>query len=119
MNRKVDIAVALLKQDLSGDTSLTKLAQSVNLSVSHLRSMFKAETGLSFRQYLKSLRMREAKLLLKTTLLSVKEIRISVGISDDSHFTRDFKQAYGVTPTRYRALHLNASAVMNNRRKAK
>jgi transcriptional regulator GlxA family with amidase domain len=56
-------------------------------------------------QYLKSVRVSQAKELLETTLLSVKEIRAQLGISDESHFVRDFKKAYGLAPLQYRFRH--------------
>jgi len=51
---------------------------------------------------LKSLRMQQAGILLTTTFLSVKEIARRVGLTDESHFVRDFKRIYGVTPSEYR-----------------
>jgi AraC-like DNA-binding protein len=46
--------------------------------------------------------MERAKILLETTFLSVKEIMTEVGVSDESHFVRDFKSVYGVSPARFR-----------------
>jgi len=46
--------------------------------------------------------MRSAALMLRTTFFSVKEILQQVGISSNSHFVRDFRKAYGLTPTAYR-----------------
>ena len=54
-------------------------------------------------QYLKALRMQTACELLETTDLSIKQIMLGVGIRDESHFVRDFKRKYGMTPTQYRA----------------
>jgi AraC-like DNA-binding protein len=53
-------------------------------------------------KYLKTLRMRQAATLLTTTFLSVKEIVRRVGLTDESHFVRDFKRLYGRTPSEYR-----------------
>jgi hypothetical protein len=39
--------------------------------------------------------LRKAKELLETTFLSVKEVIAAVGISDLSHFVRDYKERYG------------------------
>jgi len=82
-----------------------EIARAVNLSLAHLRYLFKAETGMSPAQYLRSLRMKEASRLLETTFLSVKEVMHRIGVSDESHFTRDFKKVYGMTPAQYRAHH--------------
>jgi transcriptional regulator GlxA family with amidase domain len=53
-------------------------------------------------QYLIELRLRTALKLLETTTLSVKEIMHKVGVSDQSHFTRDFKKHCRLTPAQYR-----------------
>lgn len=59
-------------------------------------------------QYLSSLRLERARYLLQATFLSVTEITRRIGAQDDSHFVRDFKKAYGETPTRYRKRRLGA-----------
>lgn len=82
--------------------TLEEMSQAVNLSPSRLRSLFKVETGMSPTEYLKDLRLARARELLETTFLQVKEIRIKVGIPDQSNFVRDFKRKYGVSPTEYR-----------------
>ena len=46
--------------------------------------------------------MERAKELLETSFLSVKEIAHRVGLNDESHFVRDFKMIYGLTPISYR-----------------
>jgi AraC-like DNA-binding protein len=46
--------------------------------------------------------MQHARVLLETTHLRVKEAMNQVGISDSSHFARDFKKLYGISPTSYR-----------------
>ena len=58
--------------------------------------------------YLRSLRMERARGLLESSFLSVKEIAHEVGINEASHFVRDFKIIYGVTPTHHR-MHFHRS----------
>jgi len=93
-----------MRDNLNRDLPLSAIAQSVNLSVWRLCHIFKSETGLSPINYLRTLRMERARVLLETSFLSIKEIAHEVGINDGSHFVRDFKLIYGVTPTRYRML---------------
>lgn len=97
-----------MRDNLRLELSLTGLAHSVNLSVWRLSHVFRAEVGMSPIQYLKVLRIEKAKHLLETSFLSVKEITHIVGLKDESHFVRDFKKAYGVSPTPYR-LSLNGA----------
>jgi len=46
--------------------------------------------------------MQTAKQLLETTFFSVKEIGTLAGFNDGSHFVRNFKRLYGVTPSEHR-----------------
>ena len=48
-----------------------------------------------------------AHLLLSDLSLSTKEIGVCSGFYEDSTFRRNFKKYYGVTPTGYRALHVD------------
>lgn len=103
MDQRVLIAVRLIQKELSRPLTLKEMAQAVSLSSSHLRALFKADTGMTPAQYQKKLRLSEAQRLLETTFLNIREILVRVGINDESHFIRDFKRAYGSTPIRYRA----------------
>ena len=102
MDQRVETVIRLIEEDLSRSLPLGGLAAAVNLSPSRLHQIFRNATGISPSKYLKARRLAEAKRLLETTFLSVKEIRLRVGIDDESHFTRDFRGAYGCTPTEYR-----------------
>ena len=81
---------------------MSEMAQVVNLSPSRLRYLFKREMGIAPGHYLRTLRLEQAKKLLETTFLSVKEIITSIGVHDQSHFIREFKKLYGLTPAQYR-----------------
>jgi transcriptional regulator GlxA family with amidase domain len=102
MDQRVLTVIALMKHDPRQALPLSRLAQSVNLSTTRLWYLFKAETGSPPGRYLKTLRMQDATTLLADTFLSVKEIIARVGFTDESHFVKDFKRIYGVTPTEYR-----------------
>jgi AraC-like DNA-binding protein len=53
--------------------------------------------------------MQRAKALLEETLFSVKEVMVKVGFNDASHFVRDFRNQYGLTPKKYRSRYRNGS----------
>jgi transcriptional regulator GlxA family with amidase domain len=102
MDQRVLTVIALMKHDPRQSLTLSRLAQTVNLSPTRLCYLFKAETGTPPARYLRALRMQDATRLLVDTFLSVKEIIARVGFTDESHFVKNFKRIYGVTPTEYR-----------------
>ena len=104
MERRVLRVVRLIQENLSRKVTLKEMAQAVSLSSSHLRALFKTDTGMTPAQYQKKLRLSEAQRLLETTFLNIREILVRVGINDESHFIRDFKRAYGSTPIQYRVM---------------
>ena len=109
MDPRVQLIITLMKEELHRDLTLNGLAQTVNLSLPYLHHLFKAETGTTPWLYLHSLRLEKARELLVTTMLSVKQIMIRVGMKDKSHFGREFKKTYGQSPGQYRmAARLNS-----------
>jgi AraC-like DNA-binding protein len=102
MAERVRRVIELMESDPSRTFTLGKMAESVNLSAPYFCYLFKTITGVPPAKYLKSLRMQQAASLLTTTFLSVKEVVRRVGLTDESHFVRDFKRVYGVTPSEYR-----------------
>jgi transcriptional regulator GlxA family with amidase domain len=120
MDQRIERVIALMNDDLRRGFRLSKMAQSVNLSPTRLSYLFKSETGTPPARYLRTLRMNDAAMLLASTFLTVKEIKVRVGFSDESHFVRYFKRTYGMTPTEYRRLNLvagEARATHRNTRK--
>src|SRR5262252_8687969 len=103
MDQRVETAILDMERQLNRQLSLADIAQSVNLSLSRFRHLFKMETGTTPAQYLKTLRMRRAKELVETTFLNMKQIMCRIGIRDKRHFAKDFERTYGLTPTQYRA----------------
>jgi AraC family transcriptional regulator of arabinose operon len=103
MDRRIKTAVLLIHQNPQRPPSKKELCRLVNLSSSRFHELFKAETRKCPAFYVKSRRMGVAKVLLETTFLSVKEVAAKAGFNDLSHFVRDFKKCYGLTPRHYRA----------------
>jgi AraC family transcriptional regulator of arabinose operon len=103
MDQRTHVVITYMQNDLRHGYTLCAMARLVNLSPSRLRHLFKSDTNMTPTQYLHALRMQEARQLLETTWLRIKEIGNMVGIAGQSHFAREFKRFYGFTPTVYRA----------------
>ena len=103
MDQRVQAVLDLLGESISSKPAVEQLADAVNLSPSHLRRLFKTETGIPLNQYLKSLRLEKSKELMEHTFMNMKQIMFAVGVKDKSQFARDFKKLTGFTPTQYTA----------------
>ncbi len=110
MDLRVQKIQQMMRDNLHRELSLGKFACSVNLSVWRFCHIFRSEVGMSPIKYLRFLRMERAKQLLESSFLSIKEIGHLVGLHDESHFVRDFKKAYGLSPKCYRTLFINGQS---------
>jgi len=100
----VEIAKNYIKENFSKEISLDEISQEVNISPYYFSKLFKEETGETFIEYVTAIRIEEAKNLLNSSRLSMKEICSQVGYSDPNYFSRIFKKTVGVTPTEYKEL---------------
>ncbi|HET6936676.1 MAG TPA: AraC family transcriptional regulator [Candidatus Angelobacter sp.] len=99
---RITFATRFLINNFASRDVLLKVALRLNLSSSRFRHLFKREMSVSPARYLKEVRLQQAKYLLETSALSVKEVMAAVGMSDFSHFVRDFKEMYGLSPLNLR-----------------
>jgi len=102
MDRRIEAAIKIIHTEVHRNIPVSELAERVRLSIGHFIRLFKAETSLSPKQYARCVRMKQAEALLDNSFLSVKEIAVSVGIGDRSHFSRDFKRLHGQPPKHFR-----------------
>jgi AraC family transcriptional regulator len=95
--------VEYIEEHLDGCPTLEQLAAAARLSVHHFARQFRAATGLPPHQYVILRRVERARQLLQAgTNLSLAEVALHVGFSDQSQFCRHFKRLVGVTPGRFR-----------------
>ena len=80
--------------------SLEELAGVVGLSKYHLARVFARETGLPPHTYQQRLRLARALPLLRQGALA-GEVAYELGYADQAHFSRTFKESFGLTPRAY------------------
>lgn len=104
--KSINKATAFIKyyinQNYRDSLTLDTLAEVGHLNKYYLAHTFKNDMGISPIEYLNSIRIREAKILLDTTDYNISEIAALTGFSSQSFFTQAFKRATHVTPTSYR-----------------
>jgi AraC-like DNA-binding protein len=82
--------------------NLSRLADHLFVSPSHISRLFHKETGATISDYVTARRLREACLLLAATELSVQEIARRIGLTSGPYFGRLFKKQFDATPLQYR-----------------
>ena len=110
-DRRVQVVKILIEDNFHLRLDLSDMAKAVNLSPWRLAHLFKAEVGISPLRYLALVRLQRARQYLETGFLTVREIAISVGIPNPSHFTRSFKAAYGSSPVQHRNTHFRITGL--------
>ncbi len=84
------------------DIVFEKMAKTFGISRTLLFSEFKRYTGFTPAVYLMKIRIRQAKLLLANTSLSIEAVSMQTGFNDAGHFSQIFKKEVGITPLKYR-----------------
>ena len=98
---KIQKAVEYIKENYGQDLNMAVVSNMISMNYSLFSYEFKRYTGCNFVNYLRDIRMKEAKRLLAETDLRVAEIGRRVGYENEKHFMKTFKSACGVSPTEY------------------
>ena len=89
-------------QDHSTDVTLTSLADAFHYSPEHASRTIRHTTGQTFSQLLTSIRLENAKQLLRDTSMNVLDIALQVGYEGSDQFIRAFRKHNQTTPSEYR-----------------
>jgi AraC family transcriptional regulator len=96
--RVIDYMTAHLEDSID----LDDLAAVACLSPFHFARLFRKKTGVPPYRYLSSMRLERAKKLLTHTNVQLSEIALVCQFSNQTNFTRAFRQFAGLTPNVYR-----------------
>ena len=91
-----------VESHLEDNISLETLAATSGLSMYHFTRAFKQSQGVTPHHYLLQRRMERARELLTGTDLPLSEIAFACGFSDQSHFSRRFRDLVGVPPSTFK-----------------
>lgn len=105
IGKNVAIAKQYIDHKFKEIITLDTLAKITFLDRFYLSRTFKNEVGLTPIEYLNTRRIKEAKILLKTTNFNISQIASIVGFSSQSYFTEVFNKHESITPSKYRKLH--------------
>ena len=111
-HRAVEVIKARLRNHPEHPHRLADLAQLTGLSSCYLLEIFKRDVGVTIGTYLAYQRVAGAKRLLLEGL-SISEVALCVGFTDQSHLTRIFKRFTQTTPGRFQRDSLVSSSLMS------
>ncbi len=80
------------------DFDVEHLEQAMDMSKMQLYRKLKMLTSLAGNEFIRSIRLQQARLLLEKGSLNVSEVAYQVGFNDPAYFTRAFKKQYGHSP---------------------
>lgn len=86
----------------NSELTIVDVCNHLHISQTYFSLIFKKETKQTFTTYLTSIRMREAKKLLKSTNIKTLVIAREVGYSEPNYFSYCFKKQFGISPSEYR-----------------
>lgn len=90
--------IAYLHEHFRENPSLGEAANLLHLNQRYFCKKFRDYTGQTYKAYLKGIKLRYARRLLLVTSLSVMEIAEQSGYETQSHFNREFREYYHITP---------------------
>ncbi len=101
-DKRIEKALTRIHETPGADWTMESAADIASMSRSGFARRFKELLDTSFFDYLTRLRMRNARELLKTTVLRVPDIGERVGYQSELSFVKAFKKLHGMTPRAYR-----------------
>jgi AraC family transcriptional regulator len=97
-------ATDIMRESFSSPLRMRQLAEEMGVHPAHFSRAFRCHFGCSPIEYLRRLRVEEARRLLLATSKGGATIAMQCGFSDQSHLNRSFLRQIGVTPAVYRRL---------------
>ena len=101
-NKRFDDLIRYINENLDKPLSNEELAQKYFVHPNHFVRTFKDKMGQTPAKYIKNKKLEAGKRLLEQSELSVSQVAVTIGLSDPAHFSRLFRERYGMPPTLYR-----------------
>lgn len=104
VTNQIERAKIIMYENYNTSLSPESIADTVCMSYSWFRRVFKQYTGLTPYQYILELRLRKGKELLVNSNLSSQEISFEIGFENPDYFCTAFKKKVGSTPIEFRKM---------------
>ena len=94
----IQSALVYIQEHFRENPSLSSVASLLSLNERYFCARFKKYTGRTYKEYLRRTKLRFARKLILSTDFSMTDIYERCGYGTQSHFNREFKERYGVSP---------------------
>ena len=102
----VKLVEEYVRNNYARDIDLNTIAQNLGYSSSYLTKVFNRVEQVTPSKYIRNYRMGIAKQLMNDREMTLQQVASAVGYNDPFHFSKSFKQTFGMNPTEYReSLH--------------
>lgn len=105
INQQID---DYIKEHYAEKLTLEEMAKFFQYEYSYFSKMFRKLKGVTFRKYLNNFRLEKAEKLIRTSSLKCSEIAFEVGYQNYEHFSRCFRDKYGLWPNEIERTDVNA-----------
>ncbi len=97
----LELMMTFIRHHIAEPLTVAQVAESARCSATTAQRLFARHAGESMQSWIRQVRLREAASLLRTTGLRVSEVAHMVGYADPLYFSRAFRSAYGIAPSRF------------------
>jgi AraC-like DNA-binding protein/ActR/RegA family two-component response regulator len=114
----LDTALKQVEREYASKLRQSAVAAGCGMSVCAFSRAFKAQFGLTFREYLLRYRIGRACELLRQGAASATDVGLAVGFEDASHFARAFRRVLGISPSVFQRRETSAAPTTARRNRA-
>lgn len=101
-NEQLETVISTILNYPESDLRQKTLSAQLHINTTYLSTVFLAQTGIRFVEYINTVKLKRAARLLTNTDLSITEVAQRLGYKDNSYFSRLFTKKFGLTPAKYR-----------------
>ncbi|MFR5266837.1 helix-turn-helix transcriptional regulator [Clostridium sp.] len=101
-NPFVNRTIQYIHSRYSENISIDKICEELNINKYYFCNLFKKETGYTFVQFLTLWRIEKSKIYLKNPSISLLDVALNVGFSNQGYYSTTFKKITGQTPSEYK-----------------
>lgn len=100
-NEIINRALTYIAKNVSEKLSVTYVARQINISASYLTAIFHERLRIAPGEYIRRIKLEESKALIREGKMNFTQIAQKLKYSTVHHFSRQFKEQFGITPTQY------------------